>query len=52
MPIPEYVLEEGLGIVVRYGQYGNVIISLHKTENEDIIAKEHFQTRIWESIEL
>jgi Cdc6-like AAA superfamily ATPase len=28
------------------------IISLHKTENEDIIAKEHFQTRIWESIEL
>ena len=28
------------------------IISLHKTDNEDIIAKEHFQTRIWESIEL
>jgi len=28
------------------------VIALHKTEKEDIIAKEHFQTRIWESIEL
>ena len=28
------------------------IITLHKTEEEDIIAKEHFQTRIWESLEL
>jgi type II secretory pathway predicted ATPase ExeA len=28
------------------------VISLHKTDKEDIIAKEHFQTRIWESIEL
>ena len=28
------------------------VISLHKTEQEDIIAKEHFQTRIWESIKL
>ncbi len=28
------------------------VIILHKTEKEDIIAKEHFQTRIWESIEL
>lgn len=28
------------------------VISLHKTDDEDIIAKEHFQTRIWESIEL
>ncbi|WP_345991921.1 ATP-binding protein [Sulfurimonas sp. HSL-1716] len=28
------------------------VIVLHKTEQEDIIAKEHFQTRIWESIEL
>lgn len=28
------------------------VITLHKTGNEDIIAKEHFQTRIWESIEL
>jgi type II secretory pathway predicted ATPase ExeA len=28
------------------------VIALHKTDNEDIIAKEHFQTRIWESIEL
>ncbi len=28
------------------------IISLHKTDNEEIVAKEHFQTRIWESIEL
>ena len=28
------------------------IIALHKTEKEDIIAKEHFQTRIWESIQL
>ena len=27
------------------------VITLHKTEEEDIIAKEHFQTRIWESIE-
>ncbi|MBU0721247.1 ATP-binding protein [bacterium] len=28
------------------------LITLHKTEKEDLIAKEHFQTRIWESIEL
>lgn len=28
------------------------VITLHKTEQEDIIAKEHFQTRIWESLEL
>jgi GTPase SAR1 family protein len=28
------------------------VITLHKTEKEDIIAKEHFQTRIWESLEL
>ena len=26
------------------------VITLHKTQQEDIIAKEHFQTRIWESI--
>jgi type II secretory pathway predicted ATPase ExeA len=28
------------------------VITLHKTDEEDLIAKEHFQTRIWESIEL
>ena len=28
------------------------VIALHKTEKEDLIAKEHFQTRIWETIEL
>ena len=28
------------------------VITLHKTENEDIIAKQHFKTRIWEVIEL
>ncbi len=28
------------------------VITLHKTEKEDLIAKEHFKTRIWESIEL
>ncbi len=28
------------------------IISLHKTEDEDLVAKEHFQSRIWEVIEL
>jgi 4-hydroxy-tetrahydrodipicolinate synthase len=28
------------------------VVSLHKTEDEDLVAKEHFQTRIWESIEL
>jgi type II secretory pathway predicted ATPase ExeA len=28
------------------------LIALHKTDKEDIIAKEHFQTRIWESIKL
>ena len=28
------------------------VITLHKTEKEDVIAKEHFQTRIWESVEL
>ncbi|QOY53935.1 ATP-binding protein [Candidatus Sulfurimonas marisnigri] len=28
------------------------VIALHKTDKEDIIAKEHFQTRIWESIQL
>jgi replication-associated recombination protein RarA len=28
------------------------IISLHKTEDEDLVAKEHFKSRIWEVIEL
>ena len=28
------------------------VITLHKTETEDLIAKEHFKTRIWESVEL
>ncbi|WP_415398144.1 AAA family ATPase [Sulfurimonas sp. CS5] len=28
------------------------VITLHKTQREDLIAKEHFQTRIWETIEL
>jgi type II secretory pathway predicted ATPase ExeA len=28
------------------------VITLHKTEKEDLIAKEHFQTRIWDTIEL
>lgn len=28
------------------------VVTLHKTEKEDLIAKEHFQTRIWENIEL
>jgi len=28
------------------------VVSLHKTENEDLIAKEHFQSRIWEVVEL
>ncbi len=28
------------------------VIVLHKTQEEDLIAKEHFKTRIWESIEL
>lgn len=28
------------------------VITLHKTDQEDVVAKEHFQTRIWESIEL
>lgn len=28
------------------------VIALHKTEKEDLIAKEHFQTRIWENIKL
>jgi len=26
------------------------VITLHKTEDEDVIAKEHFKTRIWEVI--
>ncbi|MBD3795026.1 MAG: ATP-binding protein [Epsilonproteobacteria bacterium] len=28
------------------------VITLHKTEDEDLIAKEHFKTRIWDVIEL
>lgn len=28
------------------------VITVHKTNSEDLIAKEHFQTRIWQSIEL
>ena len=28
------------------------VIALHKTQTEDLIAKEHFQTRIWETVEL
>lgn len=28
------------------------LFTIHKTENEDILAKDYFKTRIWESIEL
>lgn len=28
------------------------LFTVHKTEQEDVIAKDYFQTRIWESIEL
>jgi len=28
------------------------VISLHKTDDEDLVAKKHFQSRIWETIEL
>ena len=28
------------------------VVALHKTDDEDLIAKEHFQSRIWEVIEL
>jgi len=28
------------------------VVSLHKTDDEDLVAKEHFQSRIWEVIEL
>ena len=28
------------------------VVALHKTDREDLIAKEHFQSRIWETIEL
>jgi len=28
------------------------VVSLHKTDDEDLIAKEHFKSRIWETIEL
>ncbi|MFK5975998.1 MAG: ATP-binding protein [Sulfurovum sp.] len=28
------------------------VIALHKTDDEDLIAKEHFKTRIWETVEL
>jgi len=28
------------------------VITLHKTQKEDLIAKEHFKTRIWDTIEL
>ncbi len=28
------------------------VVALHKTDDEDLIAKEHFKTRIWEVIEL
>ncbi len=28
------------------------VVSLHKTDNEELVAKEHFKSRIWEVIEL
>ena len=28
------------------------VITLHKTDNEEVIAKEHFKTRIWEVVEM
>jgi len=33
-------------------RYIKFVITLHKTEKEDLIAKEHFQTRIWDTFEL
>ena len=28
------------------------VITLHKTDDEDLVAKKHFQSRIWETVEL
>lgn len=28
------------------------VVALHKTDQEEVIAKEHFQSRIWETIEI
>lgn len=33
-------------------RYFKFLFTIHKTQNEDALAQEHFQTRIWESIEL
>ncbi|MBE2984205.1 ATP-binding protein [Campylobacter sp. RM9344] len=33
-------------------RYFKFIFTIHKTSEEDVIAKDYFQTRIWESIEL
>lgn len=33
-------------------RYFKFLFTIHKTENEDVLAKDYFQTRIWESIEL
>ena len=47
---PQNVLEE-IRIMSDTGSL-KFVIALHKTEDEELIAKEHFKTRIWESIEL
>lgn len=47
---PEEILEE-IRILSDSGAI-KFVISLHKTDDEDLVAKEHFQSRIWETIEL
>lgn len=32
-------------------RYFKILFTIHKTEKEDVIAKDYFKTRIWESIE-
>ncbi len=47
---PKQMLEE-IRILCDTGSI-KFFISVHKTDNEDILAKEHFTTRIWRTIEL
>ncbi len=47
---PKQMLEE-IRILCDTGSI-KFFISVHKTDNEDLLAKEHFTTRIWRTIEL
>ncbi|AII14752.1 hypothetical protein CIG2463D_0914 [Campylobacter iguaniorum] len=47
---PDYLIEKIR--LMADTRYFKILFTVHKTSSEDVLAKDYFKTRIWESIEL